>query len=139
MLRDETREEENTLWQDAIPGLTSTRELLEKANPRMGQATHIFVEDKELIAESAISNNPRSEDVEIFYKPYINDAGHCGKWDCPLCQPVQKFVDAHNKANKKAQGFALLGYRFDDEEAIKFDHLKGLEPLMEQLKFLSQV
>ncbi len=46
MLRDESKEE-GVIWLDSIPGLAPVRELLEKANPRMEQATHIFVEDNE--------------------------------------------------------------------------------------------
>lgn len=133
---EEESKEEGVYWFGQIKGETPTSELLAKANPLMMQATHFFEEDHELNAKSEINNSPYNlENIEVYYRPIRQ----CNKWDCPLCQPVQRFVQAVNSSNKKAKDWFLIGLRFDDDESIKYDHLKSLEPLIKQFELLTKM
>lgn len=135
LLRDETHESEDSFWQGEIKPDTPVRALMDRANPRLEEASHPVLVDEELTAKSEVNANPRSEDIEQFFKPIEQ----CNRYDCALeHNQVKAFVREHNKANKKAQGFVLLGRRFDDKESIKFDHLKGLQPLIKQFELLSK-
>ena len=134
---EQESKDEGVFWMGEITGNIPTRELLEKVSPTMESCVHLFTEDTELNERSAINNDVQYnlENVEVYFKP-IRD---CKRWDCPLCQPVQKFLESHRKANKKARDWFLIGRTFDDKESIKFDHLKGLEPFLKQFELLTKM
>ena len=105
----------------------------------MDLAAHSVIEDKERTANSAINNDPHNvEDAEIFYKPYTNAAGHCGKWDCPIHKPVEQFIDEWRKAKKKTNWY-FLGLPLTHEKTKKLDKLMHLRLIAQYLMASSMI
>ena len=139
-LFEEESKQEGVFWLGEImPNDSPIRAMLEKVSPNMEASTHLFIEDSELNEKSAINNDPHNqESVEVFFKPLRNKSGNCWKIDCPICRPVEKFLEAYHKSNRKSN-WVLIGRRLNDPESIRLDGLKGLEPLIKQFKLLSQM
>ncbi len=117
------------MWVGAISAIAPIRELLEKTHPLLGQATHVILEDHEATENSEFNNDPANrENYEIYYKP----AQNCGKWDCPICQPVERFVEAWKKAKKRTNHY-LQGLPLDHPQNIKLDKLQQMRDTLRYL------
>lgn len=127
--RDESKEEGGILWVGAISAIAPVRELMEKTHPLLMQASHVILEDHEATEQSEFNNDPANrENYEIYYKP----AQNCGKWDCPLCRPLERFGEAWRKANKHTYHY-LLGLPLDHPQNVKYDKLMHIKNMMRYL------
>jgi hypothetical protein len=138
-LANEAKQDPNCIWVGQIQGLAPGRELLEAAHPKLFElCTHPTIEDSYKTAPSLVNNDPlTTTSSETFYRPWtrrpIEEGGSCGKWNCPLCKPVDYLVAKWKEAKKKNKKYLVLGQELDSPQARKADFLLDQIPKIKKL------
>lgn len=130
------------MWENDIPGIAPTRELMEKAGIPVS-ATHSVLENKDLMARSAVNNDPfNKNDSEEFYT-----AAHCNHGDCPIHRPIERFVEEWCKASidpktghpkKFFPKLIPFGTQLDSNKAKELD-LREAKKIVETMGLMTEV